>query len=304
MNKRRGKLINYDRILSKHLECNYDCFVIDDTVHPGIEDNLDIIKNRETHVGIFIEKRNILELWKTITEKLKIINNLYGVEEFHFTNILNGRREYKDVDYDKRIEIFKFFVNIFFKFNIFGIVQSFIQKEKDFMLRRSVNGEAEAFMKKGEDIKKKVQLDIRRTKEMSLFFLILKFITFYKKNYNYSSCQFFVDQGIVDKNRSTDLYSSNINIYKNSINFIESKKFIPAQLADFVAFSLGRTQLIYSRKKRTHRDLIFLETLGPMLTNIDGLTQGELVTHENFFDESNIVDYTDYIKNISINAKQ
>ena len=178
MNKRRGKLINYDRILSKHLECNYDCFVIDDTVHPGIEDNLDIIKNRETHVGIFIEKRNILELWKTITEKLKIINNLYGVEEFHFTNILNGRREYKDVDYDKRIEIFKFFVNIFFKFNIFGIVQSFIQKEKDFMLRRSVNGEAEAFMKKEEDIKKKSTIRYKKNKRDVFVFFDFKIYNF------------------------------------------------------------------------------------------------------------------------------
>lgn len=243
---------------------------IDDTGTPDKSKSKYDSGNWETWVAIILNPNDREKLLDELTLEQSKLKSKFNANEFHFTEIFSGKKQFKNVSLIDRIEIFKLFANIYKKYNSPIFVQSLTDddvirnKMEDFRLLK-IDG-----------------FDFKKNEHFALWLLLMRIIK-HEILLNYSKpIDIFVDAGKQKPNTSQTIKSIK-NVATNSeIKYVDSKKDPLMQFIDFIAFCLNRCRWILMNNKKSESDLFILQ-----------------LAHEANFNTINIVKKITDVKNIN-----
>lgn len=223
--------------MKKHL------IVIDDTSSPGNFNETRFLKeDRKTLVAVFIngEMREIIE--NVLSEILSILNAEFGITELHFTDLVNKKNEYKNLDNE----------------DVFGILEKICILFSEIYLPFFVQTVHQNTLKEnGIYINGKVifdKLDLNKNEDNCLLLLLNKLKIFLNKEFQGETIEFVMDEGR-KKNGQGETFQILENLAENcQISFRSSNDFLLLQVADFFAYSVNRMQTTIVKEKRTEFD--------------------------------------------------
>ncbi|ATN04893.1 hypothetical protein CRN76_05505 [Chryseobacterium indologenes] len=220
-----------------------DIFVIDDTGSPGNRsESLMLKSDRCTYLAVLIEKNIREDLTKKIIVLLKKYEDL-DIKEFHFTDLLNRRKEYSKLETNEVKEIFENFATILNSFKLTLFVQT--------MTSRTF--EENGLIDNGN----------MSVEEKALHFVISRIFIHVKDVNPIRNFEIFCDEGM--EKAGTKKYYEKLNAFTDRpfVTFMSSHSDVLLQVADFYAFCLNRHQMLAIKEKRTDFDRWFIE-----MTNI------------------------------------
>jgi hypothetical protein len=215
-----------------------DLFVIDDTGSPGnTSESLMLKSDRCTYLAVLIEKNIREELTKKILVLLKKFEDL-GIKEFHFTDLLNRRKEYRKLETNEVKYIFENFAAILSSFKLTLFVQTMTSR---------------TFKENGlfDDGSMSVE-------EKALHFVINRILIHVKDVDPIRDFEVFCDEGL--ENAGTRKNYEKLEPFTDMpyITFMSSHTDVLLQVADFYAFCLNRHQMLAIKEKRTDFDRWFI----------------------------------------------
>ncbi len=216
-----------------------DLFVIDDSGSPGNSSQSKLLKStRYSSVAVFISKDIRLALSVKITDLIESYSYL-GIQEFHFTDLLNQRKEYKDLSRDEVKRIFEKFTTVLETFQFGVIIQTMTP---DTLAENGLKGEGYLTLE-----------------ENTLKFTILRILLYVRDINPIRNFEILSDEGI-GKKGSHRVYNE-LSAYtdKPQVSFLASHDNPLLQVADYYAFCLNRFQLLAIKPMRTIFDIWFME---------------------------------------------
>ncbi|WP_394660500.1 DUF3800 domain-containing protein [uncultured Chryseobacterium sp.] len=224
-----------------------DLFVIDDTGSPGnVSESLMLKSDRCTYLAVLIEKDIREELSNKIIKLLKKYEDL-GIKEFHFTDLLNRRKEYDKLETNQVKDIFENFAAILNSFILTLFVQTMTSR---------------TFEENGliDDGSMSVE-------EKALHFVINRIFIHVKDVDSIRNFEIFCDEGI--EKAGTRKYYEKLNAFTDRpfVTFMSSHSDVLLQVADFYAFCLNRHQLLAIKKNRTDFDHWFIKMTNTAFAN-------------------------------------
>lgn len=218
-------------------------FVIDDTGSPGSSYESKTLKSdRKTYVSVFINKKIRQQLSKDlISLQNKLRNEIEGFKEFHFTDIINRRKEFSKQDYNVVYQIFKQFTDILKNYILPYFNQTITPRTlEENGLKNNLN---------------------KSIDEIALDFLFYRFKIFINENNISNDNDILIDEGLFKKGSKIEIPILKNVVKENFMQFASSEDEILLQVADFFAFSLNRNQILMIKEKRTKFDLEILSLL-------------------------------------------
>src|SRR5688572_28119861 len=172
---------------------------IDDSGTPGYVskskyDNPD----RKTWVGLILNQHERIEAHSQMLGCIEELSSMFNVKELHFTDIYSGTKEFKGVDLEVRLNIFRAFAEIHRITQFPMLIQTFTS---DDILRNKIIFDG-----------KKVKIDnfdLKNVSDFALFFLLHRIKQFFQKNTIYlKPIEIIIDEGRQKDRKSTRLNSS------------------------------------------------------------------------------------------------
>ncbi len=237
---------------------------VDDTGSPGLHETpAHLHPKRKSWVAVIVPRCDIAEIWQQFPQAIDELESLTGASEFHFTDIYNKRRAFKDVPLQVRLGVFEFMAYIFsvYKFPVF--VQTLDPNTlKDLRDRGSFPERVGPF-------------NFRNHEDLALFLLLLRVKWHLEKKYSASErlARVFVDEGFRKNGRAVVIEPLKNVFADGLICFASSSSILPLQLADFAAFCLNRTQLLLGRPELNDRDEALLRIIQPIAWNYQNIHQ-------------------------------
>lgn len=162
-----------------------------------------------------------------------------NIQEFHFTDLINRRKEYENLDSDEVKKVFRSFASIL----------------KDYLLPLFVQTmTSRTYQENGliDDGKMTVE-------EKALHFVILRIFIYVTSVNSIRNFEIFCDEGI-GKPRARKQYEKLSALTDLPyVTFLSSDSDVLLQVADFYAFCLNRHQLLAIKSKRIDFDNWFIE---------------------------------------------
>ena len=165
---------------------------IDDTGSPGIQGAPENFHpERKTWVAIVIPPSQIGEVMEQMPQALDELHNTMGAEEFHFTDIYSGKKQFKDVDLQVRLSFFEFMAHIFSAYNFPIIVQTFDPETLADVRSRS----------KGQIPDSIPHFDFTQCNDLALFFLLSRLKMYMQETTTFPNikARVFIDEGFKKK---------------------------------------------------------------------------------------------------------
>lgn len=239
---------------------------IDDTGSPGIKDPPpNFHPERKTWVAVVISPSQIVEVMQQFPPLINELQQTIGADEFHFTDIYSGKKQFKGVDLEDRLALFKFMAHIFSVYQFPVIVQTF--DPETLTEFRSLNSLPDSIP----------YFDFTKCEDLALFYLLFRLKCYMKQTVTYPDikARVFIDEGF-KKNGIVMGIPNYADVFADGqICFGQSSSIFPIQLADFAAFSLNRVQLIGGRDKRNSLDIHLLEILSSVAFNYINIDKKE-----------------------------
>lgn len=233
---------------------------IDDTGSPGLNDTPpNYLSGRKSWVAVIIPPHQMPEVLEQLTGALHALKEATSATEFHFTDIYAGRKEFKNVDLQVRVNLFKFMAFIFSQYKFPIIVQSFDPETLADIRARS-----------GNQIPDRIPpFDLTREEDTALFFLLIRLKWFMEKTPDFPNVKgrVFIDEGYKKNGIAIKIPTFETVFGDGLVCFGQSSVIVPIQLADFAAFALNRTQIIGGRDKRDSLDQRLLQILSQVAFN-------------------------------------
>lgn len=223
---------------------------IDDTGTPSLQSKSKYDPGDwHSHVAVFIELSKAEELSIQILalfEKYKILNDF---DEFHFIRILSGKDGWRNVEITKRLEIFEDFASLYHRYKFPILIQSFTS---DDIIRNKMD----------DLIKLKIpHFDLSNLSHLTLFFLLFRIKDFVLEGQFELPTEIKVDTG-KGKHSGRNVVPILSGITQNSeIEFVDSKKDVIMQFADFIAFCLNRMLWIIMAENKGSLDIRLLQII-------------------------------------------
>jgi len=233
---------------------------IDDTGSPGIKDAPpNFHPKRKTWVAVIVPPSQIADVMQQMPQALDELRRSIGVDEFHFTEIYSGKKQFKNVDLQVRLGLFEFMAYIFSVYKFPIIVQTFDPETLADVRSRSGNQFPDSLP----------HFDFKKCEDFALFFLLLRLKWYMKETETYPNikARVFVDEGFKNNGIAIRIPTFDDAFADGQICFAKSSSIYPVQLADFAAFSLNRAQLIGGRDDRSSLDTRLLEILSSFAFN-------------------------------------
>ncbi len=253
MKKQPIKTINFSDELKSG---NHFGVFIDDTGSPGL-DTPGLNMNRKTWVALIIPPHQMSEVMEQLPGALSYLKEM-GINdpEFHFKDILAGKGDYKKVDLQVRLAIFRFMAHIFAQYKFPALVQTFDPINSAEVLASS------SFPKSFGP------LQFSRHDDLALIFLLLRVRQYLQEQTagSKSACV-VVDEGRLKEGQSIVLPGLAPEFLHGAILFASSRKVKPVQLADFAAFALNKWQLLRVKPELNDIDKTLLEIFSPIGEN-------------------------------------
>ena len=156
---------------------------IDDTGTPQKSKSKYDCGNWESYVAVLLSPAERIEISKLILELKKIVNETIKVDEFHFTEIFSGTKQFKGVDLELRLEIFNSFIEIYRMYDCPIVIQSITDDDVIRNKMEYVRG------------KKRDGFDFNNNSHLCLWLLLVRIVNNdIIKEYN-SPFEIFVDAG-------------------------------------------------------------------------------------------------------------
>ncbi len=220
---------------------------IDDTGTPQKSKSKYDCGNWESYVAVLLKPNERKEITKLILELKKIVNKSIKVDEFHFTEIFSGTKQFKGVALEIRLEIFNSFIEIYRMYDCPIVIQSITD---DDVIRNKM-----------EYIRgyKNYGFDFDKNSHLCLWLLLVRIVNNdIIKNYNLPF-EIFVDAG-KQKPNTVQKIEQIKNITENSeIRYIDSAVDPLMQFVDFIAFTLNRCRWILMNDLKSQGDKAILK---------------------------------------------
>lgn len=238
------KLANYT------FSSNVTGIFIDDTGSPGQKTQSNHLHpDRKTWVAVLLSPGNFKIVTDQMPGAIEEMKHQFGVREFHFNDILQGRKEFKEVDLSQRLSVFSFMSYIFSMYRFPIVCQTFnpayIKEYQQFSeLKEVLPG-----------------FDLSNHSHAAFWFIIIR-IKKYLKNKQYGLTEkavVFVDEGLKKAGRIYEVPSLSEHFVGGKIHFESSEIIFPIQLADYAAFCLNKTQMIISKAEKTDLDITLMK---------------------------------------------
>lgn len=226
---------------------------IDDTGSPGL-DTPGLNMNRKTWVAVIIPPHQMPEVMEQLPEALSYLKEM-GINdpEFHFKDILAGKGDYKKVDLQVRLGIFRFMAHIFGQYKFPVLVQTFDPINSAEILASS------SFSKSFGP------LQFNKHDDLALIFLLLRVRQYLKERTEGSKTAcVVVDEGRLKDGRTIVMPGLAPEFLHGAILFAGSRKVKPIQLADFAAFALNKWQLLRVKSELNDIDKTLLAIFSPI----------------------------------------
>jgi len=260
------KRLKYQDFLDE-LTCGkaYGIF-IDDTGSPGLVDlPPNYLPKRKSWVAVVVPPHQMNEILEQFPKALRKLQEATGATEFHFADISAGRKEFKKVDLEFRMQLFEFMAFIFSQYQFPIIVQTF-DSETLAHMRAQLGDEMPVHIP---------HFDLTREEDTALLFLLIRLKWFMEKlpEYPRFKARIFIDEGH-KKNGIAIKIPPFENVFEDGlVCFCQSSSILPIQLADFAAFALNRVQIIGGRDKRNSLDQRLLQILSQIAFNYVNIEQ-------------------------------
>lgn len=239
---------------------------IDDTGSPGITDAPPNFQpERKTWVAVVVPPSQIAEVMQEMPQALDELRQSVGADEFHFTEIYSGKKQFKNVDLQVRLGLFEFMAYIFSAYRFPVIVQTFDPETLADVRSRS-----------GGQLPDSIPpFDFTKCEDLALFFLLIRLKWYMKETETYpnTKARVFIDEGYKNNGIAIRIPTFDDAFADGQICFAKSSSIYPIQLADFAAFSLNRVQLLGRREHRSPLDTRLLEILSPVAFNYVNIEQ-------------------------------
>lgn len=242
---------------------------IDDTGSPGITNAPENYHpERKTWVAVIVPISQISEVMNQMPKALDELKSLLNAEEFHFTEIYSGTKNFKNIDLQSRLSLFRFMASIFSTYKFPVIVQTF-----DPETLADVRSQAE-----GQIPDSLLTFNLNDCSDSALFFLLLRLKKYMEgtETFGKVKARVFIDEGFKKNGAVMKIPNFGEVFAESQICFASSSVIYPIQLADFAAFSLNRSQLVGGRKKRGALDNELLRILSPLVFNFINIEKKEI----------------------------
>ncbi len=260
---------------------------IDDTGSPGYETNSKHLHlNRKTWVAVLLSPRKFKEVADQMPGAIDEIKKRFGVKEFHFTEILYGKKKYKGIDLSERLGIFNFMSYIFSIYKFPLVCQTFNPEQiEEYGVFSKIQNILPGF-------------DLSNPSHAAFWFLIMRTKKYLQDNkYDLSEkAVVFVDEGLKRAGYVYDVPGLSKDFVDGKIYFDSSEKVFPIQLADYAAFCLNKSQMIMTKEKKTDLDIALMEIISNAKFNFLNLPKIEIDINNynaNDFDEFHRKDRTE-----------
>ncbi|MBP4143202.1 DUF3800 domain-containing protein [Flavobacterium sp. P4023] len=244
-------------------------FTIDETGSPGnISESITLKNDRKTYVAVFI-KSEIRE--NIICDINSIISNYSSsknpINELHFTDLLNRRKEYKSLDTETVLSIIKDVTDCFNKYSLPFFLQTVTPRtlEENGLLN-----------------KKNKSLD-----EIALDFLFQRIKNFIEENNLKDNFEIIIDQGLNKPGHKTEIPTLKELSKDNFMLFQSSSENPLIQVADFFAFTMNRNQMMLIKEDRTDFDILLLTLLNSVLNGNETSGSKPILIKEKEFSKDN-----------------
>ncbi|MCC6544512.1 MAG: hypothetical protein IT392_08435, partial [Nitrospirae bacterium] len=175
------KLANYN------LPSNVTGVFIDDSGSPGqITESKHLHSERKTWVAVLLPPLQLYDVIEQMPGAIVEMKQQFGVKEFHFADILSGRKEYKGRDLSIRLGIFEFMSYIFSGYRFPIVCQTFnpthmIEYQELYTLKDAIPG-----------------FDLSNHNHSALWFLIIKVKKYLKSQAHgfTEKAVIFIDEGL------------------------------------------------------------------------------------------------------------
>lgn len=228
--------------------------IVDDTGTAGATSNSKHISpDTKTWVGVLLESNVAGALEQNINEALQLLREKLDITEFHFTEIYSGKKQFRNISSEDRLEIFEFFSQLYNLYTPMVFVSSTNNKT-------IVNSNLPSVIRK----LKLSGFDPNKNDDFSLLLLVLKCTEFMDREdmKHLRPVTLYIDEGKQKKDTVQIVSDSVAANTISKIHYKSSNDFILLQFADFIAFSLNRIQTNLTKEKMSHFDLEFMKIIG------------------------------------------
>lgn len=246
---------------------------IDDTGSPGIQGAPNNYHpERKTWVAVIVPPSQAAEVTVQMPGALKELRRSIGAHEFHFTEIYSGTKQFKGVDLQVRLGLFRFMAHIFSEYGFPVMVQTF---DPETLADVRSRGE-------GQLPDSIPYFNFNDCGDLALFFLLLRLKWYMQKTDTFGrvKARVFIDEGFKKNGIAMRIPIFEQVFSDGQICFAKSSSIYPIQLADFAAFSLNRTQLLGGKASRTPLDQELLRILSPLAFNYVNIERKEALTEQ------------------------
>lgn len=236
---------------------------IDDTGSPGLV-TPGLHAQRKSWVAVIVPPHQTAEVMDQIPNALSFLRDL-GLKdpEFHFTDILARKGEFRKLDLQQRLGIFRFMANIFATYGFQVLVQTFDPESAADIRSRAQWPESFGPLKFSD------------YGDLALIFALLRIRGHLKTlDGGGASACVIVDEGRLASGNAIVLPGLAPTFHAGAILFASSRLVHVIQLADFAAFVMNRWQLLRVKDNLSELDKTLLEILSPIgenFVNIDSV---------------------------------
>ncbi|HOE18425.1 MAG TPA: hypothetical protein PK344_13520 [Syntrophorhabdaceae bacterium] len=200
------------------------------------------------------------EVMRQLPGALKQLHQNTGAKEFHFCDIYAGKKEFKNIDLQVRLGVFKFMAEIF---SIYGF-PIFVQTLDPITLK-DVRQRASFPDKMGP-------FNLKKQEDLALVFLLIRIKGYLEQTrLALETGRVFVDEGFKKNGVAIHIPFWESVFSDGLICFASSSSIFPIQLADFAAFALNRTQLLIGKPTLNSLDVELMKILTPIAWNFQNI---------------------------------
>lgn len=228
---------------------------VDDSGSPGLASASNIDEdNYKSWVAVIVSRDLIAEVYKQLPRAIDgLRESVPKACEFHFADIYAARKEFKGVEANIRLAIFRFMARVFAEYHFPIIVQTL---SPNFLAKFPVSSDFPAQFG---------PLQTTHHDDLALIILLLrirqKLLTVLQEE---APIRLFVDEGRL-KNGQAFVVPQLKNVFcDGTVFFASSETVLPIQLADFAAFTLNRWKILTSKSDLNEFDKEFLRIVTPV----------------------------------------
>lgn len=226
---------------------NCGALVIDDTGSPGISTGSRFLrKDRVTWCGLIVspdERREFAREMAGCTEEL---TQQFGITEFHFADIYNGKGSWANIQPDLRLAIFNALAEIASLKHFHFLVQTFHKEslqDNGFIVCNCNNVDG---------------FNLHDHSDAALVFLLIRFKIWAMEISFSLPVDVIVDEGRKRAGTESTHWLLNGIAVDSMLKYRSSAAEPLLQIADFGAYVLNRSQMLLCKEKRTNLDNQFL----------------------------------------------